>query len=77
MSNRVQAFLSSVHDGSTFHPGGAQVEAGMAIATARTDRRYNDTAAQLNALIDLYQCVRVALADRRPADGCLNRPAKP
>ena len=36
-----------------------------------TDRRYNDVAAQLNSLIDVYECIRRTYNDHSSAEKCL------
>lgn len=44
--------------------------AGAHIEGAMTDRKYNDVAIQLNQLIDIYECIRVSLKDRKDPKIC-------
>lgn len=36
----------------------------------KTDRMYNDVATRLNAVIDVYQCVRKAVNDKKDPESC-------
>ena len=47
--------------------------AGTVKDAVSTDQRYGVVARQLNALIDVYECVRESLNDNRDASACLKR----
>jgi hypothetical protein len=44
---------------------------GLVIDGTNTDMKYNETAHQLNNLIDLYECIKVSINEKKDINKCL------